>query len=207
MRPPFSGKANVRILLVAVVAALAGAGASIYFDPTIAMRLASTEPGQRVLGAVLKSQAQAPPEGVIVTERGGIVANMVLADPDGVHIEVPKAWAGKVTLVNVWATWCAPCLEEMPDLQAFAGEQGTQGIQVVGIALDDAGAVRTFLRRLDITYPVLVDAPGPRDASVRLGNRAGVLPYSVLVSEQGQLLKTKIGPFEDRDAIKKWASL
>lgn len=205
MKPASSGKVNVRILLVALVAALAGAATSVYFDPTIATRLASTDPGQRVLGAVLKSQAPAPPEGVIVAERGDIVPSMTLADPDGGNVELPKAWAGKPTLVNLWATWCAPCLKEMPELQAFAGEQDATGVQVVGIALDDAGAVREFLRQHRINYPSLVEAPGPADAGVRLGNPAGVLPYTVLVSADGRLLKTKIGPFDDKQDIEEWA--
>ena len=198
-------KVDLRIVLVALVAALAGAGASVFFDPTIATKLAGTEPGQRVLGAVLKAQAPAPPVGVIVAQRGEIVPNMTLADPDGASIELPKAWAGKPTLVNLWATWCTPCLKEMPDLQAFADEQAANGIQVVGIALDDVASVRDFLQQHRITYPTLVDAPGPADAGVRLGNPAGVLPYTVLLSAEGKLLKTKIGPFDDKQAIADWA--
>ncbi|WP_449655320.1 TlpA disulfide reductase family protein [Thermomonas sp.] len=205
MRPPASGRANLRIVLVALVAALAGAGASLFFDPTIATRLASTEPGQRVLDAVLKSQAPAPPEGVIVAERGDIVPTMILPDANGNTTRIPEAWLGKPRLVNLWATWCAPCLKEMPDLQAFAGEQGVNGVQVAGIALDDAATVRDFLQRHRITYPSLVDVPGPADAGVRLGNPVGVLPYTILVSADGRLLKTKIGPFEDKQAIADWA--
>lgn len=196
---------HLRIVLVALVAALAGAGASLFFDPTIATRLASTEPGQKLLGAVLNAHAPAPPEGLRVAERGDIVPHMNLAEPEGAIVELPKAWSGKPTLVNVWATWCAPCLNEMPELQAFAGEQGANGVQVVGIALDDARAVRDFLQLHRIAYPILVDVPGPADAGVRLGNPAGVLPYTVLVSAAGRVLKTRIGPFNDKHAISEWA--
>ncbi len=204
--PAASGRVNRNILLVAVVAALAGAGASLFFDPTIATRLAGTEPGQRVLDAVLKSRAPTPPEGVIVAERGDIVPDMSLPDSNGTATRIPHAWRGKPTLVNLWATWCAPCLKEMPDLQAFSSEQGPGGVHVIGIALDDATAVRAFLRQHRITYPTLVDAPGPADAGVRLGNPAGVLPYTILVSAEGRLLKTKIGPFNDKQAIAAWAT-
>lgn len=197
-------KVDLRIVLVAVIAALAGAGASLFFDPTIATRLASTEPGQKLLGAVLKSRAPAAPAGVIVAERGDIVPTMTLADSGGATTRIPQAWSGKPTLVNLWATWCTPCLKEMPDLQAFSGEQGANGVQVVGIALDEATAVRDFLQRHHITYPSLVDAPGPADAGVRLGNPAGVLPYTILVSPEGRVLKTKIGPFDDVQAIANW---
>ena len=195
---------NKRILVVALLAALAGAAASLYFEPTIVARLASTEPGQRVLGAVLEAKAPSSPAGVIVAERGDIVPTMTLATTDGLQSEIPDAWAGKTTVVNFWASWCAPCLKEMPELQAFAGEQAANGTQVVGIALDDAASARSMLERLDITYSNLIDAPGPSDASVRLGNPAGVLPYSVLVSADGRVLKTKIGPFEDKADIAAW---
>lgn len=200
-----AGGANLRILMVALVAALAGAGASLYFDPTIATRLAGTEPGQRVLETVLEARAPETPAGVIVAKRGDIVPAMTLPDTDGNPIALPGAWTGRPTLVNLWATWCAPCLKEMPELQAFAGEQGAAGVRVVGIALDDAAAVRDFLDQHGISYPSLIDDPGPADAGVRLGNPAGVLPYTVLVSAQGRLLKTRIGPFDDKAAISEWA--
>ena len=195
---------NKGILLVALLAAVAGAAASLYFEPTIARRLAGTEPGQRVLGAVLDAQAPAVPAGVIVAKRGDIVSAMTLSAFDGTQTEIPNAWAGKPTLVNLWASWCAPCLKEMPELQAFAVEQGVNGVQVVGIALDDLEPAKAMLARLGVAYPNLINAPGPADAGVRLGNPAGVLPYSVLVSAEGRVLKTKIGPFEDKQDIADW---
>ena len=195
---------NKLILIVALLGAIAGAAASLYFEPTIAARLAGTEPGQRVLGAVLEAKAPTPPAGVSIAKRGAIVPTMTLATTDGVQSEIPNAWSGKTTLVNFWASWCAPCLKEMPELQAFADEQSANGTQVIGIALDDATSARAMLNRLDINYANLMDAPGPADASVRLGNPAGVLPYSVLVSADGRVLKTKIGPFENRNDIESW---
>ena len=197
---------NKGILVVALLAAIAGAAASLYFEPTIALRLAGTEPGQRVLGAVLDAKAPPPPTETKIAKRGDIVPVMTLATPNGVKVEIPQAWAGNPTLVNLWASWCAPCLKEMPELQAFASEQAANGVQVVGIALDDAASVQAMLQRLAITYPNLIDAPGPADAGVRLGNPAGVLPYSVLVSADGRVLKTRIGPFADLAEIRDWAA-
>lgn len=194
-----------RIVLAAVLAGLAGAAASVYFEPTIAQRLAGSEPGQRVLGAVLEARAPAVPAGVIVAKRGDIVPAMTLFGTTGRKTELPTAWAGKSVLVNLWATWCAPCLKEMPELQAFAdAQEGGNGVQVVGIALDDPNSVVDFVASHKIGYPILIDAPGPADAGVRLGNPAGVLPYSVLVSPEGRVLKTKIGPFEGRSDIADW---
>ena len=197
---------NKGILVVALLAAIAGAAASLYFEPTIALRLAGTEPGQRVLETVLDAKAPTPPAGTKIAKRGDIVPAMTLATPNGAKVEIPRDWAGKPTLVNLWASWCAPCLKEMPELQAFASERAANGAQVVGIALDDAASVQAMLQRLAITYPNLIDAPGPADAGVRLGNPAGVLPYSVLVSADGRVLKTRIGPFADLAQIRDWAA-
>jgi len=102
---------------------------------------------------------------------------------------------GRPVLVNFWASWCKPCIEEMPMLEAFARSQGANGTQVVGIALDERGPVEAFLRATPVSYPVWLDTPGANDSSVRLGNARGVLPYSVLLDAQGRVAKQKVGPF------------
>ncbi|MFT4178696.1 MAG: TlpA disulfide reductase family protein [Thermomonas sp.] len=198
---------NRTVLLVALIAAMAGGAASLFFEPRIAQKLVATETSQQALDAALKARAGKPPAGVIVAEKGDIVPTMTLMSSDGTPVELPAAWAGRTTLVNLWASWCAPCLKEMPELDAFARGQAPDGVHVTGIALDDAAAVRAFLRDRGIAYPSLVDAPGPADAGVRLGNPAGVLPYSVLVSPKGRILTTRIGPFADKADIAAWTQM
>jgi thiol-disulfide isomerase/thioredoxin len=125
---------------------------------------------------------------------------------DGRPVRLPDAHAGKVLLLNFWASWCGPCIAEMAELQRYSAQQPSNGVQVVGIALDDPAAVRAFLKARPVDYPILLDRPGPNDSSVRLGDRAGALPYSVLVSTDGRLLKQQVGPFKPGE-IDGWARL
>jgi thiol-disulfide isomerase/thioredoxin len=192
-----------KVVLVALAAGIAGAIAGLL--ATGPGPLLRTELGQRLLNGVFAATAPAPPAGTPVARRDAPVAAFVLPDLAGTQVHVPTAYAGRPLLVNVWASWCGPCIEEMPELQRFAGEQGANGTQVVGIALDGPEEVRAFLRRVPVAYPILVDAPGPADAGVRLGNPKGVLPYSVLISADGRLLKQRIGPFAAGE-IDGWAS-
>lgn len=194
---------TAKILLVAVAAGALGVVAGLLTSgPGPLLR---TELGQRALGGALSASAPPTPAGLRMATRGEPVPGFALDDLSGKTVEVPRAYAGRPLLVNVWATWCGPCRQEMPELQRFANEQGTNGVQVVGIALDEAPAVRDFVARTGVRYPILTDAPGPADAGVRLGNPKGVLPYSVLISADGRLLRQRIGPFAAGE-IRDWTS-
>lgn len=183
-----------RVLLVAVAAGLLGLFASLASNgPGPLLR---SEPGQRALQAVMAADAPEPPTGLAVATRGQTVPAFELPQLDVGPVTIPAAYAGRPLLINLWATWCGPCIEEMPELERFSISQGDQGVQVIGIALDDEAAVREFLRRIPVSYPILLDQAGPADAGVRLGNPKGVLPYSVLLDPQGRMLRQRIGPFD-----------
>lgn len=193
---------TAKIVLVAVVAGALGLVVSLVSNGP--GPLLKTELGQRAAQSVLAATAPPTPAGLKVAERGEPVPAFALAGLDGKPVELPKAYAGRPLLINVWASWCGPCIEEMPELQRFHAEQGDNGVQVVGIALDDADAVREFLKKVPVAYPLFLDAAGPADAGVRLGNPKGVLPYSVLISADGRLQRQRIGPFEHGE-IAGWA--
>lgn len=193
---------TTKVLLVALAAGVLGIVASLLTSgPGPLLR---TEPGQRLAQQALQANAPPVPEGVEVARRGGQVPRFAVERLDGGQWTLPDDFAGQPLLVNIWASWCPPCIEEMPELDRFARSQGGDGVQVLGIALDDPAAVRDFLARVPVEYPQGIDNPGNADAGVRLGNPRGVLPYSVLVSATGRVIKQRIGPFEAGE-IDGWA--
>jgi thiol-disulfide isomerase/thioredoxin len=182
-----------RVLWVALIAAVLGAGAGVLVDgPGPLWR---SDLGQRALQGIADAGAPPVPAGVTVAKLQDPMPQLRLPGLDSRMVALPQDYAGRPLLINVWASWCGPCIEEMPELQRYSERQGTSGVQVIGLALDEAEAVRAFLQRVPVRYPIVLDAPGPTDASVRLGNRRGVLPYSVLIDADGRLLRQRLGPF------------
>jgi thiol-disulfide isomerase/thioredoxin len=104
-------------------------------------------------------------------------------------------WQGKALLCNFWATWCAPCREEIP-LLAFAQQQyATKNLQVVGIAIDNAANVADFFKTAEAGYPILLADASAIELMRRLGNRSGGLPFSVALDRHGRLAGRKLGAY------------
>ena len=159
--------------------------------------------GQTVLRDWLR-RAQPAPAGLTVSLPGDHVAPFALPALDGPTRTLPIP--GHPTLINYWASWCAPCREEMPLLDAFARDQGPGGVQVVGIALDDQADAQHYFRQGGYGFPSVVETASERDSSVRLGNTHGILPYSVLIGADGRLLDTHLGAFDDAQSLRNWAA-
>jgi thiol-disulfide isomerase/thioredoxin len=192
----------LRIVIAAVVAGGLGVVASVLVNGP--GPLFGTELGQRVLNDAMRATSDTP-AGAPVARRGQPIPAVEVDLLDGGRLHLPGDLDGRPMLVNLWASWCGPCIEEMPELDRYAREQGEHGVQVLGIALDDREAVQDFLQRIPVAYAIALDPPGPADAGVKLGNPRGVLPYTALVSADGRLLKQKIGPFQHGE-IDGWAA-
>ena len=122
------------------------------------------------------------------------------ADGGELHL---SAFRGRPLVLNFWATWCPPCVREMPDLDRFQREFGPQGWQVVGLALDHAEAVRQFLARTPVRYAIGLAGPAGAELGRRLGNAKGGLPFTVVFDAQGRITHRKLGE-ADFEAMRGW---
>jgi len=107
-------------------------------------------------------------------------------------------WQGRLLVINFWATWCAPCREEVPALNRIHNKYAAKGLQIVGIAADSADKVFEFSKETDIGYPLLVDQNGAMEFSKRLGNRLGLLPHTVVIGADGKQIFSKLGVIQEQ---------
>jgi len=102
-------------------------------------------------------------------------------------------WRGKVVAVNFWATWCAPCREEIPLFMEVRRERASQGFEVVGIAIDNAAKVAEYARNVAISYPILIADGSGLELIRKLGNASGGLPYTSFLDRGGRPVRSKLG--------------
>lgn len=126
---------------------------------------------------------------------GSAVLALVLPDVDGRQQPLSQ-WRGKVLVVNFWATWCAPCREEMPEFVAAQARDGPKGVQFVGIAVDDPDKVRAFAQEVKLNYPALIGGYGAIELSKTLGNELAALPFTIVVDREGRVAHTQLGPLK-----------
>jgi len=174
-------RTNALILVIAIAGAALGFLAGGWIRPL-------HEPAPRAASHMLKIGDAAP--------------DAALPGLDGKPRSLAE-WRGKLVLVNFWASWCGPCREEMPLLDATQKRLAAKGLQIVGIANDSAAATKEFLTKTPVGYPILVDDPDHGDLSEIFGNTRDVLPYTVLVGRDGRILARRPGNFSE-SALDTW---
>ena len=133
--------------------------------------------------------------------------DLQLMQPDGGQMAL-SSLRGKPVLVNFWATWCPPCVREMPLLNQFAQSQAARGahaVQVLGIAVDQAANVNRWIARQPLAFPVVLAGAGGVSMTRTLGNISGGLPFTIVFDAQGQVQQRKIGELSEQD-LAQWAS-
>jgi thiol-disulfide isomerase/thioredoxin len=173
-------RSNLAIVTVAILGAALGLFASTHMDGF---------------------SARPVPPGVTVLQVGDARTDLELTDLEGKPRRLSE-FDGKFVLLNFWATWCGPCREEMPLLDATHEKLANKNLHVVGIALDDGEAVRDFLQQYPVRYPILISGDD-EDPSLRFGDTRSVLPYSVLIAPDGKLLAQRAGYFSE-ETLTQW---
>ncbi|TSE34379.1 TlpA family protein disulfide reductase [Tepidimonas charontis] len=123
--------------------------------------------------------------------------------PDGGEV-VAADYRGRPLLINFWATWCPPCIEELPLLERFWQQQRPRGWTVLGLAIDQPSAVRQFLQRQPLTFPIGLAGLGGTDLARQLGNARGGLPFTVVLDARGRVAQRKLGQVT-ADDLRQWA--
>lgn len=158
--------------------------------------------GALFYAARLPVQAPEPPEAPepepVADAAAPVYPAFALPDLQGKQRDFLE-WRGKHTLLNFWATWCAPCRREIPLLKAFQDEHGPDGIQVIGIAVDFPDMVASYAEAVEFNYPVLI---GQEDA-MAVAETSGIefvgLPFTMIVAADGELLNAHIGEIHEPD--------
>ena len=123
--------------------------------------------------------------------------------PDGQILKMQNL-QGRPLVINFWATWCAPCVEEMPLLDIFFRQNVAKGWQMVGLAIDQPSRIRQYLSQNAISYPIGLAGMTGTELGRLLGNEVGGLPFTVVLDGKGSLIQRKLGKLSAQE-IQAWA--
>ena len=124
--------------------------------------------------------------------------------PSGERLLMSR-FQGRPLVLNFWATWCPPCVEEMPLIEAFYQQNQAKGWQVVGLAVDQPSRVRHFLAQSPFSYPMGLAGFNGSELGQKLGNSQASLPFTLVLDAQGGVIQQKLGKL-NAEEVKNWAS-
>lgn len=156
------------------------------------------------LGVAWWQSQQVPSEGLVTEAVPGFWALQWDA-PQGGVVNL-QDFRGRPLLINFWATWCPPCVEELPLINAFYDQNKANGWQVIGLAVDKLSAVQAFLKKMPLQFPVGLAGLSGADLGRSLGNLTGGLPFSVALGANGAVIQRKLGRLSEDD-LTAWSRL
>jgi len=136
------------------------------------------------------------------TQAARLLFAQTLPDAAGQPVRL-AAWQGKPMVINFWATWCAPCVEEIPEFSRVQTEFAPQGVQFIGIGIDNAANIAQFAQRIPTSYPLLVAGAAGTELARAFGNTSGALPFTLLLSPDGTIQKSYLGRLEEAE-LRAW---
>ncbi|MEN9821009.1 MAG: hypothetical protein RL176_912 [Pseudomonadota bacterium] len=136
---------------------------------------------------------------IIAAAAGALIANWRTSVGSASH---EADWKNKVLVVNFWASWCPPCVEEMPALDKIQGEYDPKNMLIVGIGIDSPSNIRQFIETTIISYPIVLGGLGGNEINKMLGNPSGALPFTVVINPKGEIKSRKLGKISE-DELRK----
>lgn len=134
------------------------------------------------------------------------ILGITLPDLDGADQGLEQ-WRGKVLVVNFWATWCPPCIKEIPEFASVSRRYADAPVQFVGISIDTADNVRDFAERFDVPYPLLIGSTQTLSLAADIGNSARALPFTVILDRSGRIDEVVLGTLSEEDLIERIQAL
>jgi peroxiredoxin len=123
-------------------------------------------------------------------------------DLEGQPTEMAR-WKDRIVVLNFWATWCPPCVEEMPDLQRVHDEYADRGVTVVGLGIDSPSALKRFRDEHLLSLPLFAAGASGSELARALGNPSGALPYTVLIDRKGRIVQARLGQIKPAE-LRRW---
>jgi thiol-disulfide isomerase/thioredoxin len=187
---------NLTLGAVAAAALAAGIGWSLRRTPASSPAAAPDATAGPGAASADSAAASAP-------AAAGDLWSLAFDRPEGGRIELASL-KGKPLVINFWATWCPPCVREMPLLDAWAKQHAAQGLTVVGLAVDSPSPVREYLQKTPVSFPIGLTGFAGTELARQLGNEQGGLPFTVVFDASGTAIVRKLGETKAGD-LAEWA--